>query len=293
MLQLLVNSAIYAGEIALIAVGLALTYSILRFANFAHIQLAVLGGYVSFAFNTAGLWLPAATALSCIVTGLVAVAVDRLVFHPLRDLSPEGKMIVSWGVALVLRSLVAAVFGGDPRVFHISPTTFTVGGAFISTLDIAVVGTAIVAMLALHALLFRTRLGTALRALADNRDLAQTRGLPPERLTGIMWFVAGAYAALGGTLFALETRLQPDMDLVILLPVFASVTLGGLGSVFGSVVGAGILSLAQNVAIGIDFGSLLAGGAWFLPSQLRDVIAVLVMVVVLCLRPRVQAGGAR
>lgn len=293
MLQLLVNSAIYAGEIAMIAVGLALTYSILRFANFAHIQLAVLGGYVSFALHTAGLWLPAAGALSCVVTGFVAVAIDRIVFHPLRDLSPEGKMIVSWGVALVLRSLLAAVFGGAARVFDVSPTTFTVGGAFVSTLDLTVIGTAIVAMLALHQMLFRTRLGTALRALADNRDLAQTRGLPPERLTGIMWFVAGAYAALGGTLFALETRLQPDMDLVILLPVFASVTLGGLGSVFGAAIGACVLSLAQNLAIGIDFGSLLAGGAWFLPSQLRDVIAVLVMVTVLCLRQRVSTGGAR
>jgi branched-subunit amino acid ABC-type transport system permease component len=293
LLQLLVNSAIYAGEIAMIAVGLALTYSILRFANFAHIQLAVLGGYVSFALHEAGLWLPAAVALSCIVTGYVAVAIDRIVFHPLRDLSPEGKMIVSWGVALVLRSALAAVFGGAARVFDVSPTTFMIGGAFVSTLDLAVIGTAVVAMLALHQMLFRTRLGTGLRALADNRDLAQTRGLPPERLTGIMWFVAGAYAALGGTLFALETRLQPDMDLVILLPVFASVTLGGLGSVFGAAIGACVLSLAQNLAIGIDFGSLMAGGAWFLPSQLRDVIAVAVMVIVLCLRPRVQAGGAR
>lgn len=293
MLQLLVNSAIYAGEIAMIAVGLALTYSILRFANFAHIQLAVLGGYVSFALHEAGLWLPAAVALSCIVTGFVAVAIDRIVFHPLRDLSPEGKMIVSWGVALVLRSLLAAVFGGAARVFDVAPTTFSIGGAFVSTLDLTVIGTAIVAMLALHALLFRTRLGTGLRALADNRDLARTRGLPPERLTGIMWFVAGAYAALGGTLFALETRLQPDMDLVILLPVFASVTLGGLGSVVGAAIGACVLSLAQNLAIGIDFGSLLAGGAWFLPSQLRDVIAVLVMVTVLCLRQRVSTGGAR
>jgi branched-subunit amino acid ABC-type transport system permease component len=132
-----------------------------------------------------------------------------------------------------------------------------------------------------------------LRALADNRDLAQTRGISPERLTSIMWLIAGAYAALGGTLFALETRLQPDMDLLILLPVFASVTLGGLGSVFGAAIGACILSLTQNLAIGVDFGSLLAGGPWFLPSQLRDMIAVVVMVAVLCLRPRVGASAAR
>ena len=101
----------------------------------------------------------------------------------------------------------------------------------------------------------------------------------------LMWFISGAYAAIGGSLIALETRLQPNMDLIILLPVFAAVTIGGLSNVFGAVLGALVLSLAQNFAIAVDFGSLLGRAPWFIPSQFRDYIAVLAMVVVLFLRP--------
>jgi branched-subunit amino acid ABC-type transport system permease component len=112
-----------------------------------------------------------------------------------------------------------------------------------------------------------------------------TRGISGAGMIRLMWFISGAYAAIGGSLIALETRLQPNMDLIILLPVFAAVTIGGLSNVFGAVLGALLLSLAQNVAIAIDFGSLLGRDPWFIPSQFRDYIAVLAMVVVLILRP--------
>ena len=101
-----------------------------------------------------------------------------------------------------------------------------------------------------------------------------------------MWFMAGAYAALGGTLFAVATQLRPNMDLMILLPVFAAVTIGGLGNVFGAVVGALLLSLAQNLLIAIDFGALVAAGPWYLPTQFRDYVAVVALVLVLLIRPQ-------
>ncbi|MDQ0393360.1 branched-subunit amino acid ABC-type transport system permease component [Labrys monachus] len=280
------NSAIYASEIAIIAVGVALAYSVVRFANFAHIQYAVIGGYLTYTVRGMGFDLPVATAVSAVLTGLMAIAVERLVFHPLRAMRPEAKMIASWGVALLLRSAVASVFGGAARVFDIDTDSYLLGDAVVTSLDLTVIGTTVAAMIVLQLLLHRTRLGTGLRALADNRDLAQTRGIPPDRLTALMWFVAGAFAALGGTLFALETRLQPDMDLQILLPVFAAVTIGGLSSLAGAVAGACVLSLVQNIAIGIDFGSLFTGTPWYLPSQFRDTIAVAAMVLVLCLKPR-------
>ena len=126
-------------------------------------------------------------------------------------------MIVSWGVALFIRSIVAAIFGGASRVFALEPKTLTLGGAYFTGLDVACVAATIVAMVALHLLLYRTRVGTALRALASNPDLAVSRGIPGERMIGLMWFISGFYAALGGALFAAETRLQPNMDLIILL----------------------------------------------------------------------------
>jgi branched-subunit amino acid ABC-type transport system permease component len=287
VIQVLVNSVIYASEIAIMAVGVALTFSILRFANFAHVQFAVVGGYLAYVLSV-GLGLPIWLAAlgSAVLTGGLAMLVDAVVFRRLRGISPEGKMIVSWGVALFIRSIVAAIFGGAARLFPIDPPALSLAGAYFTGLDVACVVATVAAMLALHLLLYRTRVGTALRALASNPDLAVTRGIPGERMIGLMWFISGAYAALGGALFALETRLQPNMDLIILLPIFAAVTIGGLSNVFGAVAGALLLSLAQNLLISIDFGSLIANTSWYVPTQFRDFIAVGALVLLLLLRPR-------
>jgi len=108
--QILANSIVYASEIAIIAVGVALSYSILRFANFAHVQFAVVGGYLTYTFAVlAGLPVILATAISMVLTGGLAVAIDRAVFRRLRAISPEGKMIVSWGVALFIRSILRTI----------------------------------------------------------------------------------------------------------------------------------------------------------------------------------------
>ena len=294
MTQILADAIIYAAEIAIIAMGVALSFSILRFANFAHVQFAVVGAYLSFAAELSlGLPLPAAVVAGVVATGLIAVIVDRLVFSRLRDISPEGKMIVSWGVALFLRAAVASIFGGAARVFPTQPVSLSFGGAYFTTQDAIVVGTTVAAMLGLHLLLYRTRVGTALRALASNADLAATRGIPAARMIALMWFVSGAYAALGGTMFALQTRLQPNMDLIILLPTFAAVTLGGLDNIFGAALGALVLSLVQNLLIDVDFGSLVSDAPWSVPTQFRDFVAVGAMVLILLLRRAPSGRGAQ
>src|SRR5690606_19791045 len=141
--------------------------------------------------------------------------------------------------------------GGSAIILETSTSVIRVGGAIFTSLDLIVVVATVGFMVLLHAFLYRTRTGSALRALASNYDLAVTRGIPGERMIRLMWFVSGAYAAIGGSLLALETRLQPNMDLIILLPVFAAVTIGGLSNVFGAVLGALVLSLAQNVMIAV------------------------------------------
>ncbi|MFO1056392.1 MAG: branched-chain amino acid ABC transporter permease [Dongiaceae bacterium] len=293
MPQILANAIVQGCEVAIIAVGIALAFSILRFANFAHVQLAVVGGYVSYVLTVGLGWpIPLAALASALLTGGLAVGIDAAVFRRLRQISPEGKMIVSWGVALFIRSIVAAIFGGGSRVFDTEASPISFAGAVFTSLDLAVVAATVAAMVGLHLLLYRTRIGTALRALASNAELAETRGIPRERMTQLMWFLAGAYAALGGTLFAVETRLQPSMDLIILLPCFAAVTIGGLTNVFGAVAGALVLSLAQNLLVSLDFGSWIGGDSWYVPTQFRDFIAVGALVVILLLRPRSAAGRA-
>jgi len=296
VIQVLVNSIVYASEIAVIAVGVSLCYSILRFANFAHIQLAIVGGYLTYTFATLPglvLPLPVAVFLAAIATGLIAVLIDVIVFSRIRTISPEGKMIVSWGVALFIRSVLSAIYGGSAKVFDVPTEVINVDGVIFTTLDITVVLATLVLMIALHLFLYRTRVGSALRALASNYELAVTRGIPGDRLIRLMWFLSGALAAVGGSLMAMQTRLQPSMDLIILLPVFAAVTIGGMSNVFGAVIGAIILSLAQNFLIWIDFGSIFFGEPWHIPTQFRDYVAVLALLIVLLLKSRRSAGAKR
>ncbi len=297
MTQIFVNSIIYGSQIAIIAIGISLTYSVLRFANFAHIQYAVIGGYATYVFHTAfSVPIVLATAMSMVFTGAFAVLIDRIVFRTIRHVTPEGKMIASWGVALFLRSILAAIFGGSALFFELDTTTIRVGGAIFTTLDVAVVLVTLCAMLAMHVLLRYSRVGVALRALANNFELAEVRGIPSERMILLLWFLSGAYAGLGGTLFAIETQLKPNIDLLILLPVFAAITIGGLGNVYGAVVGAMILSFAQNILISIDFGSLVGAMQWYVPSQFRDAVAVTALVLVLLFRPQgllKGLGGAK
>ena len=286
MHQIIVNTLIYASEIGIITLGISLSYSILRFANFAHIQLAVLGAYLTYSFSElAGLTIIPATFLSIVLTGCIAILLDLTVFRKMRHASAESKMIAAWGIALLLRSIIAAIFSGSARVFELEWTAYHKFGAIFTSLDIAVVCSTVVAMVLLHQVLHRTRVGTSLRALASNFELAETRGIPSERMILLMWFISGAYAAFGGTILAIETQIKPNTDLFLLLPVFASATIGGLTNVFGAVIGAAILSFAQNLLISINFGQLFFSQAWYLPSQQRDFIAVAALVLMLLLRP--------
>ena len=286
MTQALINAIVLAGEIAVIALGVSLSFSLLRFANFAHVQLAVVGAYLAWVLaGPVGLPISLAIACSLPLTGLLAVLIDALAFRRLRGASAETKMIASWGVALFIRSIVGALFGGSARIFDVDARPLRVGVAVLTTLDVLVVGVTVLAMIALHLVLRATRLGTALRGLASNPDLAETRGIPSGRLIALMWFLSGTFAALGGILLAVQSDLRPTLDLAILLPVFAAATLGGLGNPFGAAAGALVLALAQNLLIAVDLGALVRGPSWYLPPQFRDYVAVAALVLVLLVRP--------
>lgn len=291
-MQVILNSVIYASQIAVIAIGVSMCYSILRFTNFAQIQYAVVGGYLLYVFAVvAGLPMPAACVLAMAATGALAVGIDRIVFRRLRDATAEAKMIASWGIALALRSILAAIFGGSALYFDVPMRLLPLPGLFVTTLDVIVVGAALAAMVALHLALQRTRLGTALRAMASNFALARARGVPTEAMIALMWFLTGAFAALGGILVGLQTQLTPNMDLTILLPVFAAVAIGGMGNVFGAAIGAFLLALAQNVLVSVDFGSLVGAGPWQLPTQFKDLVAVLALVTVLLFNLQGRLAG--
>jgi branched-subunit amino acid ABC-type transport system permease component len=194
-------------------------------------------------------------------------------------------------VALVLRSLVAAVFGGSALHLDAEMRRLRLPGVFVTALDALVVGASLAAMPGLHLMLQRTRRGTALRAMASNFALARARGVPTGATIMLMWFLTGAFAALGGILVALQTQLTPNMDPTILLPVCAAVAIGGMGNVFGAAVGAFLLSPVRNVLVSVRFGGLTGGPPRFLPTQVKDLVAMLALEVGLA--PGQLAGAVR
>jgi len=305
----------------LAGVGLAMTYSILSFANFAHGDLVTsgalsgwiaaffvagtgdfsiralvhLGGPYSLNTNTLGLSVtntPLAIVVGLIVaaalTALLAVAIDRLVFRPMRDQSGISLLIASVGVALALRYLLVFALQAGPRGLTAGQQTpsMTVpigaGSLTIGAHEITLVVVAGLLMLATHVVLRYTKLGTAMRAMADNEDLARVTGIPTERVVLTTWLLGGALTGAAGFLIALERgTLSMSLGWDLLLLIFAAVILGGIGSVYGAIVGGVVIGISSRLSL-----------VW-LPESLVVVAAFLVMITVLLVRPSGIMGGVR
>jgi branched-chain amino acid transport system permease protein len=301
--------------IGLAGIGLALTYSILQFANFAHgdyITLGAFSGWIA-TFVVAGVGsvgldllvlvssraplginavaTPLAIAfglvVAAVVTALAALALDRVVFRPMRDASGIATLIASVGVALALRHLLLLVFSGSDRSLTTDvPTVVDLsigsGSVSVGAHEVAVVVLSAALMLGTHLVLRYTKLGTAMRAMADNEDLALVTGIPTERVVRTTWLLGGALTGAAGFLIALELGgMSTTLGWDRLLLVFSAVILGGIGSVYGAIVGGLVIGITIRLSV-----------VW-LPSELRLASAFVVLVLVLLVRPNGILGGVK
>lgn len=298
MMDVIIDSLLRASQIALLAIGLTLVYSLLRFPNFAHVEFATIGAFVAFFLSaTVGLPLAVAVLLALLVAGAIGWLVDRSVFARLRGGTPILMMIASFGIGIALREAVRALWGSSPRFYELglqAPLRFL--GATVTPTQLWVIGVAFTSMAAFYLLLKFTRLGTAMRATADNPRLAEASGIHTERVIGTVWFLGSAFAALGGVLIGLDTQLHPQMGFAIIIPVFAAAILGGIGSPYGAVAGALVLGFAENVGLAIDWAPLLGlfgydGGGAYIPTGFRHAIPFGLLILVLLLRPQGIFGG--
>ena len=292
--QVLVNSLISAAELGIIAIGLTLTLSLLRFANFAHVEMAVAGAYLAWVLNVPlGLNFGIAVLVAVIATGLFGVLVDRLVFRVFRNSDDVAPMITSLGLAIAIRYSVQAIFG--PRFlrydFAIAPGMKLVG-AFVTRQQVWILAIVAAAVLAFHLLLQYTTLGKAMRATATNRELAQASGVDTERVIAWVWFIGTGFAALGGALIAWDTQLGARSSAsIIVIPVFCVVLIGGVGSVYGAMLGALLVGFAINFGVAVDLAPLVnwLGGEGVsnlrIPADYKPAIVYAAVVLVLLLRP--------
>lgn len=314
----LVTGIVTGSLFALGAIGITLIYGILKWGHFAHGDSMMLSGYLAFTFLTGGIAgasqsgdvellpittsdLPGATdkiwnfsfgyallvamVLAAGVTAAMLVLLDRAVYGPLRR---RGSGIVVYsiaalGVALILRSLMLIFWGSDPRFYSggIRKATDLPFDIRILYDQIFILLAAIILMIAIYVLLYWTKLGKAMRAMADNADLARISGINTDRIVVWTWAISGVLVAVAGVMLGLQTQLRPELGFIILVPLFASAILGGVGSPHGALVGGLLIGAFQEVSVGAGV---------FDPGYKFTVAAVL-LVAILLIRPHGLLGS--
>jgi neutral amino acid transport system permease protein len=284
--QLFVNGLAVGSIIALAAVGLTLTNGILRLPNFAHGDFLTLGAYLALLFDTQLLnalignneikvWV--AILLGSALTILAFLLCEHLIWRPMRERRATSTtlIIISIGLALFLRNGIIFIWGGGNLSYDLPvEEALVLFGLKIPYYRMVVIVLAIVAVLGLHLLLQNTKIGKAMRAVADNLDLARVSGIDVERVVLWTWVIAGGLTALSGGLYALIQAARPNMGWFLILPMFAAIILGGIGNPYGAILGAFIIGIAQEVS------------TYWLPSEYKLAVALVVMVLVLLLRPQ-------
>lgn len=299
--QVIMDGLITGAMIGLGAIGVTLTYSILRFANFAHGELLSWGAYAALAAAGAlgsvsggllapigpfsfGWALPIAALVAVALTGGLALLVDALLFGRLRDRRSSVIILVmaSFGAALTLRSLLEFIFTSKPAYYTKAlQIALPLGGGLRATPDqLLSLGVAAVLVLAVHLMLTRTATGRAMRAVSENPQLAGVVGIDVRKVVRTVWLMGAGLAAIAGIFAGLLVQIRPQMGLDLLLPLFAAAILGGIGSVPGAMLAGLVVGLAEAVAVP------LVGGEW------RAAVSFVVLVLVLLIRPQGLFGRA-
>jgi branched-chain amino acid transport system permease protein len=228
--------------------------------------------------NDWGIWLPLATLIGVIVMFGFGAGFDRVLWRPLRlrGTSLIAMLVISIGASLLLRYLVLYIYGGRPQSFHDYQVQapyewFTIT---ITPKDVWAIGLSVVILTTVGLVLTRTRIGKAIRAVADNPDLARSSGIDVDRVILVVWGAGSSLATLGGVLFAMSEQVDWQFGFRLLLLMFAGVTLGGLGTAFGAFVGSLIIGIIIQVST-----------LWISP-ELKNVSALTLLILILVIRPQ-------
>lgn len=279
VVERLFNGLNFGLLLALAAIGLSLVFGTTGLSNFAHAELITFGGLMTLLFGVVfgmPIWL--AIPIALILSAAMGYINDAALWKPLRKkgVGLIPMMIVSIGLSLAVRYIFQMFVGGDTQQLPGATDTGLEIGLFgLSWTDVASMGVSVLVLLGVAYFLLRTRLGKATRAVSDNPALAAASGIDVDRVIRIVWIMSGALAGLSGILWAyFRPGVSWDMGFQILLLTFAAVTLGGLGTAFGALVGALVVGLF------VEMSTLI------IPSDMKYVGALVILILVLLVRPQ-------
>jgi branched-chain amino acid transport system permease protein len=285
--RLLVDGIRFGLVIGITAIGLSLIFGTTGLTNFSHGEMVTIGAVVAWTINVVGgVQLIPATLIAIVVGAFVGALNEWGIWRPLRrrGVGLIAQLVVSIGLAIALRYLILIFFGGRSESFadYTAQVARNYGPVALTDKDLTAIIISIVVMVGIALLLQRTRIGKAMRAVSDNRDLAASSGIDVDRVVLFVWVLGGGLAALGGVLFALSelsSTVQYEMGFRLLLLMFAGVILGGLGTAYGAFVG------CLLVGILVQLSTLV------LPVDLKYLGGLLVLIVILVFRPQGLLGS--
>jgi len=294
ILQYAVGGLVVSSIVIVAAIGLTVLYGIRGFANFAYGDLMTLGAYLALLLSLNGLSLIWGAIVSFLVLAVVGVLLEVVIFARLEGRGPVPPIVASVGVGLIIQNGVRAVAGTQERLYPVPASQDIVlipGVGLHPVRGILTLAVGLTLVFSAHVLLKYTNLGKAMRATADNLELAKATGIDTKRVTYAAWVVSCSFASTAGVLLGLGTALNPTMGFDIILLIFAAVIVGGIGSPYGAMLGGLLVGLSQEMSvpfllwlerpdvIGLQFG-----------TAYKVAIPFIILFVVLIFRPWGIAG---
>lgn len=286
--QLFLDGIKLGAIIAITAIGLSLIFGTTGLVNFAHGELVTLGAVVAFFFNVSAggprIHLVWAALIAILIGAFAGTGLERGVWAPLRrrGVGLISMLVISIGLSFIVRNVLLIMYGGGTRPYrnYNIQSRISLFGIAITPRDLAIIVLSVVILVAVGLMLQRTRIGKALRAVADNRDLAESSGIDVNKVIRFVWLLGGGLAAFGGVLLGTTEQVNVNMGFNLLLLMFAGVILGGIGTAYGAMVGSLVVGVISQVSTA------------FFSVQLKFVWALGILIVVLLIRPQGLLGRA-
>jgi len=278
--QLILNSIIAGAIYTLVALGFNLIYGATKFFNLAHGIMAAIGGYAVFYFaKTLGLDVYVAIILGVALACLVGFGLDKFIYLPLRRRKASSMVlfVASLGAMTVLQAIIAILFSSQFKTLSQNVGTqklFTILGGVITQTQLVILLSAALVMAGLVALLYKTQFGKAVRAISDDEEVARIIGINTNKIIGYVFFIGSAIAGLTGILVGFDVGIEPKMGLSLLLKGVIASIVGGVGNIYGGVLGAFLLGFVENF------------GIWKISGEWKDAIAFALLITFLIFRPR-------
>lgn len=278
-LQLLINGIIAGAIYALVASGFSLIYSTNKFANFSHGGVIALSAYFLFwLFSKLGLNFYFSASLTILFSSFLGYIINKIFYRPLRAKKSSSSvlLVASIAVLTLLESLALLFFGADVKIVNFIKDNQEIKflGAIITPLQITIISVSVILFFALFVFMKKSKIGKAMRAVADNKDVAEIVGISSEKIYSWSFIIGSAIAGCAAILISLEQNITPTMGSILMIKGFTGAIVGGVTSVPGAILGSLLLGIVENF------------GIWFMPSSYKDAIAFILLFIFLLLRPQ-------